>query len=83
MIRLTYMNDAVSDAAFIGFQLIVTRGLCKKTCLDWHVTEHVLANSCHSHATSQVWSKRTQYMHRLDSVVAGLHWSLLLEPSPT
>ena len=48
MIRLTYMNDALSDAAFIGFQLIVTHGLCKKTCLDWHVTERVLANSCHS-----------------------------------
>ena len=70
MICLTYINDAVSDAAFIRFQLIVTHGLCKKTCLDWHFqsrhgfTEHVHENTCHPHASSQVWSKRTQYMHR-------------------
>ena len=64
MICLTYINDAVSDAAFTHFQLIVTHGLCKKTCLDWHLTEHVHENSCHPHASSQVWSKRTHYMHR-------------------
>lgn len=64
MICLTYINDAVSDAAFICFQLIVTHGLCKKTCLDWHLTEHVCENSCHWHASCQVWLKRAQYMHR-------------------
>ena len=49
MICLTYINDAVSDATFIRFQLIVTHGLCKKTCVDWHLqsrhefTEHVIS----------------------------------------
>lgn len=78
MIRLTDINNAISDATFTGFQLIVTHGLCQKTCLGWRLTEHVLANSCHSQSTSHIWSKGACY--RLDSVVAGVHGHLLEAP---
>lgn len=80
-ICLIYINDGVSDTAFAGFQLIVTRGLYKKTGPHQHLTEHVLTNSRHPHTTCPSLSRRTR-VHRLDSVVAGPHWLLLFKSSP-
>lgn len=94
MICLTYINDAVSDATFIRFQLIVTHGLCKKTCVDWHLQSRHGFTEQWSHWTcpwkqlspsciqSSLVKENTIYA-QTDSVVVGLHWSLLLEPYPT
>lgn len=66
MIRLTDIDDAVSDATFSSFQLIVTHGLCKKTCPDCTSLNMSLQTVITHITTSCVWSRGTQYMHRLD-----------------